>query len=121
MLGLKGGIEIPLAPKWVLAPAAGVAINFDESDRTAVFAEAEFNYKMANDGFIGAGLGVWDLFDGDDITPHLLLHFGVPVAKYADDKAKLLFVGEGRLFFDNFDDIDNNYQFWGGLRYVFRR
>ena len=34
--------------------------------------------------------------------------------------ARLLFVIEGRLFFDELDNIDNNYQFWGGLRYVFR-
>jgi hypothetical protein len=32
----------------------------------------------------------------------------------------MLFTVEGRLFFDEFDNIDNNYQFWAGLRYVFR-
>ena len=31
----------------------------------------------------------------------------------------LYFLGEGRLFFDNFSDISHNYMFWGGIRYVF--
>jgi hypothetical protein len=29
-------------------------------------------------------------------------------------------VGSGRLFLDQLDDIANNYQFWGGFRYIFR-
>jgi hypothetical protein len=31
-------------------------------------------------------------------------------------RAKVFFVVESRLFFD---EIDNNYQFWAGVRYVF--
>jgi hypothetical protein len=26
------------------------------------------------------------------------------------------FLGEGRLFFDHIDDVQNNYQFWAGVR-----
>jgi hypothetical protein len=26
------------------------------------------------------------------------------------------FVGEGRLFFKQIDDVSNNYQFWAGVR-----
>jgi len=33
---------------------------------------------------------------------------------------RFLFVAEGRLFFDEVDDVRNNYQAWGGLRVVFR-
>jgi hypothetical protein len=29
------------------------------------------------------------------------------------------FIGEGRLFTDHFDDLSNNYQFWGGIRVRF--
>ena len=82
----------------MLAPAAGVAFNFDESDRTAVFADLELNYTFDNGGYVGTGVGVWDLFDGDNITPNLLIHLGAPITRYADDKAKLLFVVESRLF-----------------------
>lgn len=120
ILGFKGGVQFHLSPRFMLAPAAGVAFNFDESDRTAVFADLELNYTFDNGGYVGSGIGIWDLFDGDNITPNLLIHFGVPVTRYADDAARLLFIAESRLFFDEFDNIDNNYQFWAGVRYVFR-
>jgi hypothetical protein len=29
-------------------------------------------------------------------------------------------VGSGRLFLNELGDIANNYQFWGGMRYIFR-
>jgi len=31
------------------------------------------------------------------------------------------FIGEGRLFFDNIDSVDNNYNFWGGIRIHFKQ
>ena len=118
LIGIKGGLQFQVKPNLMFAPAVGVAFNLDESSRTSVFVDAELNYTYANGGFIGTGLGVWDAFD--DGTLNLLLHGGAPVAKYPDGRARLLFVIEARLFFDELDNIDNNYQFWGGLRYVFR-
>ena len=120
LIGLKGGVEIPMGDKWVFAPAAGVAINLDKGSRTSLFADAEFNYKLDNGGYIGTGLGIWDFNHSDNATLNLLVNLGLPLTKYADGAGKLLFTVEGRLFFDEIDNIDNNYQFWGGLRYVFR-
>jgi hypothetical protein len=34
---------------------------------------------------------------------------------------KIFFIAEGRLFFDAPNGIDNNYQLWGGIRYVLGR
>ena len=107
-----------MTPNVVIAPAVGVAINLDESDRTGMFVDGEVNYVFDGGGYIGTGLGVWDVFD--DGTLNLLLHGGVPLSKYPDGRSRFLFVVEGRLFFDELDSIDNNYQFWAGLRYVFR-
>jgi hypothetical protein len=118
LIGVKGGLQFQVNPNMMFAPAVGVAFNLDDSERTSVFADAELNYTFDNGGYIGTGLGVWDMFD--DATLNLLLHAGAPVARYPDGRARLLFVIESRLFFDELDNIDNNYQFWGGLRYVFR-
>jgi hypothetical protein len=120
MIGIKGGVQYQLSPHFMLAPAVGIGINLDEGDRTVLFAELEANYTFANGGYLGTGIGVWDFGHSDNVTPHLLVHLGVPVVRYADERARLLFAVESRLFFDNFDDIENNYQFWAGLRYVFR-
>jgi hypothetical protein len=119
LFGAKGGVEFRVAPKFVIAPALGVAINLDEGDRTSLFAEVEANYLIGA-GFIGAGIGWWDFNHGDNDTGSLLVHGGVPLTKNANGDGKLFFVVEGRMFFDEFDSIDNNYQAWAGLRYVFR-
>lgn len=120
LFGIKGGAEFYVKPNFVIAPSIGVAFNLDEGGRTSLFTEVEFNRLFANGGFIGAGVGLWDFNHSDNVTGDLLVHFGVPITKYADNKARLLFVVEGRMFFDEFDDVSNNYQGWAGLRYVFR-
>jgi hypothetical protein len=49
-----------------------------------------------------------------------VLNVGVPMG--ADTRGnKIFFIAEGRLFFDAPNGIDNNYQLWGGVRYVIGR
>ena len=53
------------------------------------------------------------------MSPTLLLNFGVPIwGTVGDDR--LYFTGEGRLFLDELDEVDNNYMAWAGLRYTWR-
>ena len=119
LFGAKGGVEIEVAPNFVIAPAVGVAVNLDEGDRTSLFGEVELNRKIGA-GFIGTGVGVWDITHSDNVTPHLLIHAGAPLVKTAEGRGRLLFVVEGRLFFDQIDNVENNYQAWAGVRYLFR-
>jgi hypothetical protein len=120
LVGLKVGFEKQLgSSQWVVAPAVGVAYNTGESDRTSLFVDAELNYKFTNGAYVGTGLGLWDFNHGDYMTPNGLVHFGVPLWRGAERNI-LYFVTEGRVFFDRASDIDSNYQFWGGLRFLFR-
>jgi hypothetical protein len=120
LVGLKVGFEKQLgSSSWVVAPAVGVAYNTDESDRTSLFVDAELNYKFTNGAYVGTGLGLWDFNHGDYMTPTGLVHFGVPLWRGAERNI-LYFVTEGRVFFDRASDIDSNYMFWGGLRFLFR-
>ena len=118
LFGVKGGVlwELGDARRWAVGPAIGVAINLRDGDNTSLFAELEANYLTENKGYIGTGLGIWDFTDGDTVAPSWLVHFGVPIWQAADE-GRLLLTGEGRLFLDELDEIDNNYMFWGGLRY----
>ncbi len=120
LLGFKGGVQIQLGPHVMVAPAFGVAVNLDQSGRTSVFGELELNRTFGNGGYIGTGVGVWDFNHGNNVTGNLLIHLGAPIARYVDGRSRALFVVEGRLFFDQMSHIDNNYQFWAGLRYVVR-
>lgn len=119
LLGVKGGVQFMVRPHFMIAPAVGVAFNLDEGGRTSLFAEVEFNRVFDNGGLVGAGIGIYDFNHSDNITPHLLLHAAVPIAKTARGNP-MLFAFEARLPFDEFSDISNNYQFWAGLRYAFK-
>jgi hypothetical protein len=119
LVGAKVGLEKALGSSgWVFAPSVGVAYNTDESDRTSLFVDGEFNYHFANGVYLGTGVGLWDLTHSHFITPTGLVNFGIPLWKGTG--RRLYFATEGRVFFDRVKDIDSNYQFWGGLRFVFR-
>ncbi len=118
LVGAKAGADIRLTPTWRMAPAVGVAFNTDEGDDSSLFAEVEFN-RHWDRGFVGTGIGVWDFTHSDTVAPTWLIHFGREIHRQANEN-RLFLVAEGRLFLNALDDIDNNYQFWGGLRYVVR-
>lgn len=104
----------------MVAPAVGIAVNMDEGNRSSVFADLELARTFNGGGFIGTGVGLWDINHTKNMTPNLLFSAAAPLSRWRDDHARLLLNFEGRLFFDEISDIDNNYQFWLGLRYVFR-
>lgn len=119
LFGVKGGVLWDVGENWMIGPAIGVAANLRDGDNSSFFAELEANYVTASKAYIGTGIGVWDVFDGDTIAPTALINFGVPIMRSASD-GKLFLTGEGRLFLNEINEIDNNYMFWGGLRYEWK-
>ncbi len=105
---------------WELGGAAGLAFSLvDEDEKVrehALFIDVEAN-KYIGRGFVGGGVTFWDVTRSDTFTPGVLMHAGVPLT--SNTRVPVYFMVEGRLFFDGVDDIDNNYQFWGGLRVRF--
>jgi hypothetical protein len=118
LVGLKVGPDIRMTPNVRFAPAVGVAVNTREAGNSSLFADAEIRRELTK-GFVGAGVGVWDFNHGDHVSPNVLLDFGILLREYQNTN-KLYFTGEGRMFMNQMDDLANNYQFWGGLRYIFR-
>ncbi len=120
LLGVKAGAEYKVNPNFKVGPAFGAAINFEEGSYSSIFAEVEANY-FATSGktFLGAGFGVWDFNHTDYVVPSILVHAGQQIWTNAKED-KLFFVGEGRMFLGAERGIENNYQFFGGLRYVIR-
>ena len=130
MLGVKFGPMIYFNDgKASFAPAAGIAFMFgdlgdydygdNKYNNSSVLVEGVVNYHFGEkQAYVGTGIGLWDLFDGDHFTVSWIANFGIPMA--TDSRGnKIYFIAEGRLFFDAPNGIDNNYQMWGGLRYVF--
>ncbi len=120
LVGLKLGVARRFDNNWEVAGTAGVALSAVRDDdkvrEHALLVEAEVN-RWIGRAFVGGGLGVWDLTRGDTVTPTAMVHFGLPLADQV--RFPVYFLVEGRLFLDNADDIDNNYQFWGGIRVRF--
>jgi hypothetical protein len=109
-------------PMLEIAPSVGVAINTRDSGNTSLFAEVELNRHFGEGrgkGYIGTGLGLWDFTHSETTSPTWLVHYGIRLSPESA-RAPIYWVGQGRLFLDELDDIDNNYQFWTGLRVRFK-
>ncbi len=121
LLGVKFGPELKMGPSFKINPAIGLAVNFEKSSYTSLFAEAEFNYYSTGlKNYVGASFGIWDFTHGSYVTPSIGIQFGSQVWTNAKED-KLYAVAEGRMFTRTFGEgLSNNYQFWAGLRYVIR-
>jgi len=92
----------------------GVAINLRDSENTSVFADVGID-KILEGGYIGGGIGVWDLFHGDTIDGSIFAHGGFDI----NDRLQWNF--EGRLFMSELGEIENNYALMTGIRYFWKR
>ncbi len=112
LAGFQVGIQPRINDKTEIEAALGIKFPFDDDAHTAIFADAAVN-RLAGKGFFGGGISWWDI--GKDSTGvGLLLQGGFDL----DKDGKWQFVGQTRVpFFNQFDNIDNNYQFWGGIRF----
>ena len=120
LLVVKGGVVVKLAEHVAFAPAVGAAVNIDEPERTSLFADAEIHVLFGSGAYVGTGVTVRDLTHSDSVTAGVLLTAGVPVWKSAARMDQLLFGVEYRYLYAPLSDPDVNYQFWGGLKYVYR-
>jgi hypothetical protein len=120
LVGFKFGVDLKVSDSWRIAPGGGVAVNTTHTGNSSLFAEVEFNKWFDRKGYFGFNVGVWDFGHADLVAPTAGLQFGTRLWSAGAGGNELHFVGSGRLFLDQLDDIANNYQFWGGLRYIFR-
>jgi hypothetical protein len=121
LLGVKIGVAKRFDNDWEIAGDAGVAFSLVSDDKKVreheVLVDIEANKYVGGGSFVGTGLSLWDITHSDTFTPAWMLHFGVPLGTHP--KHPVYFVGEGRLFLKQLDDISNNYQFWAGVRVHF--
>ncbi len=111
LAGLAVGFQPMIGDKVQFEAGLGVKFPFDDDSHTTLFADAAVN-RVLGRGFIGGGLSWWDIGkDSGGIGP--LFQGGYDLT--LDGKWQL--VGQGRLFFSELDNIENNYQLWGGIRF----
>jgi hypothetical protein len=120
LVGFKGGVNLRLSEHFTFAPAVGVAVNLDEGDRTSLFGDAEIQYIFARGAYLGTGVSLWDFTHSDIFTPAWLGTAGFPLWRNDAAYRQLQLSMEWRQMFDRMSDPDVNYQFWGGLRFLFK-
>lgn len=110
-LGFGVGYQPMLGDHAQFDAQLGIKLNFEDNAHSALFADAAVNY-VGGRGFFGGGLSWWDIGkDSGGIGP--LVQGGFDLDK--DGKWQL--VGQARAPFSEFDDMSNNYQVWGGIRF----
>ena len=114
------GVALKMSDHWTFASAIGVAVNVDELDRTTLFGDIEFDFMFARGAYLGTGLTFWDVTHSEAVTPGWLGTIGVPVWTSDEQLNQVLIAIEYRQLFDRGRDPDVNYQFWGGLKYLYR-
>jgi hypothetical protein len=111
LFGLSLGIQPMIGDNTQLEAGVGVKFPIDEDDaHTGFIANLAVN-RVLSRGFFGGGVSYWGGKDSGGLGP--LVQGGLDLDK--DGKWQL--VTQGRMIFSELDNIDNNYQFWGGIRF----
>jgi hypothetical protein len=116
MIGIDGGYAFYATETFEIDPTFGVGINTRDSSNTSLYAEVEFNGHFGK-AFVGTGIGWWDFNHSDTDRGSLLGQFGLDLAKTNHDN--IIWLTQGRLFFSDLDEIQDNYMVWTGLRFQF--
>jgi hypothetical protein len=115
LIGIEGGWAPQIADRTELELAFGGKINLEDGDNSSIFGDVAINQYLSEKFFIGGGVSFWDLTLDDTRSVALLIETGANL----DDNGRYQLVVEGRIPFDQFDDVSNNYQIWGGIRFRF--
>lgn len=112
LIAVKAGILPQLNDHLEVELAVGGKIDVSETDSSSLFADVALN-GLFNSGFIGGGVSFWDLTESDTRAVAALVQLGFNIG----EARRIQFVAEARAPFDQFDDLSNNYQVWGGFRF----
>ncbi len=115
LVGIDVGYAHPVADKIDLFVQGGVSYNTDD-ERTSVYIDVGADRKVGKTGFIGAGVGAWDINDSDFSDETFFIHGGADTPWVVSGNNVQWFV-EGRIFADHTDDISNHNILKAGLRF----
>lgn len=111
LVGAKFGLLPQLGEHAEAELSIGGKLNVRDTDNSSLFADAALNATFDH-AFLGGGVSFWDLTLSDTRSAALLVQFGFDLTH----SGKVQFAVEGRSPFKELDNLDNNYQVWGGIR-----
>jgi len=107
----KGGAIFDLGRTLALEASVRLKLNVRDFDHSSVFLDFAPRLKFER-GFVGLGLSGWDLTLSHTRSVAALLQGGIDL----DPTGRSQVLLEGRLPLRHIDEVDNNYQFWVGLK-----
>lgn len=123
LVGIDVGYAHPVAERVDAFVQGGVSYNTD-TERESVYADVGIDFKVGETGFIGGGVGLWDITaDDEDDKEHgmeledttYFLHGGADTPWVVRGNNVQWFV-EGRVFSDHTDDISAHNILKAGVR-----
>ncbi|MGI9317000.1 MAG: hypothetical protein ACR2QW_06685 [bacterium] len=120
VIGVKAGVLKPLSETLSAfgqigyLDRDGVNSNYVYSDDTW-FADVGLDRALGSSGFIGGGLGYWNIGDTDFDDVSLFVHGGSGIGG-----SNAQWYVEGRVFGDELSNIDSDNMVTGGIRYLFK-
>ena len=120
VLGVKAGIIKPLSESVSLFSQIGY-LDRDGVNSNYVYSDDTFFWDVGADrnigatGFIGGGIGYWNIADSDFDDVSLFVHGGSAIAG-----SNTQWFLEGRVFGDELSNIDTDNMVTGGVRYLFK-
>lgn len=122
LVGGRGGLMYPITDRLSAFGQIGAFANTEDSKWSTLHADVGLEMKVGESGFIGGGVGVWDLNNSLYRDPTAFIHGGVDTPWKFGDGTVQWFI-EGRKWLDeNFEDTeyDNDYSGLTGLRVMFK-
>ena len=116
LVGVEGGLQFPLNDKFALFGQVGGSYNTDDSE-LSTYADLGGDLLFER-GFVGLGIGVWDINNSDTRDNTLLLHGGGDTP-WTAGTASIQWFGEARIFEDGTHIQDNNILKLG-LRFIWK-
>lgn len=117
LVGLLGGVLIPTGREGTnLLMQVGGAANLREHEWSSLFADIGLDFDVGERGFVGAGIGLWDINESKMKDTNIYVHGGKEAWQWREHAVQ--WFAQGRMFLDRDDveDIGTDYAILGGLR-----
>ncbi len=111
--GVRGSFDQRFTKSAEVALALGLLYD-DGHSRELVHLDVAVDW-LTDWGFLGAGVGLWDLTHGDNRDLDLILRGGTDVGWKVRGEPVVVFA-EGRLVVEELDNVDDAYRFLAGIR-----
>jgi len=114
LVGVRGGVLYPLDDRLSLFGQVGAALNTKDSAWHTIHTDVGLEYRIGNTGFVGGGVGIWDLNNSFYRDATIFVHGGLNTPWKFGDGSVQWFI-EARKWLDEPFDEEKYHDDYSGL------